>query len=75
MNAPDSHLGSDAACPICDGPVQIRATGRPPTYCGKICRQTAYRARQAAARAVADALHLRRELTVVQDAFRRRPGP
>jgi hypothetical protein len=73
-------------CPICNGPVKIRATGRPPTYCGKICRQTAYRARQAAAAAVANAEHLRRDLTALQDAlgraaravngaFQRMPGP
>jgi hypothetical protein len=67
VNAP---AGQPAVrCPVCDGPVKIRATGRPPTYCGKACRQTAYRARQAAAAAAASAQRLRQDLTVLQDAF------
>ena len=30
-------------CPICAGPVDRAATGRPPTYCSHACRQKAFR--------------------------------
>lgn len=39
------------ACPVCGAPLEIPLTGRRPVYCGKPCRQAAYRARLAAGRA------------------------
>jgi hypothetical protein len=50
------------ACPVCDRPLEIPDTGRRPVYCGKACRQAAYRARLAAARAAEHARWLRRKL-------------
>lgn len=41
---------SAGACPVCSGPVERAWQGRPAVYCGKRCRQAAYRARLAAAR-------------------------
>lgn len=37
---------SSRTCPICETPLPIRGTGRPPTYCRPACRQAAYRARK-----------------------------
>jgi hypothetical protein len=47
---------------VCGAPLRIPLTGRRPRYCGKPCRQAAYRARLAADRAAALAAGLRREL-------------
>jgi endogenous inhibitor of DNA gyrase (YacG/DUF329 family) len=41
-------MNGDHACPVCAGPVARGWQGRPPVYCGKRCRQAAYRARLAA---------------------------
>lgn len=32
-------------CSVCAGPMPMKATGRPKTYCGPACRQRAYRQR------------------------------
>jgi hypothetical protein len=53
---------SGPACPVCGTGLQIPLTGRRPRYCGKPCRQAAYRARLAAGRAAETAARVRREL-------------
>jgi len=58
---------SAPACPVCGGPLEIPAAGRRPVYCGKACRQAAYRARQAAERAVEQATWARQELARAGD--------
>lgn len=35
-------------CPVCDGPIPLRRTGRPRVYCTAACRQRADRQRRAA---------------------------
>lgn len=42
MNA-DLTLFDGDRCPICSGPIERAATGRPATYCSHACRQAAFR--------------------------------
>jgi hypothetical protein len=42
MNA-DLTLFDGARCPVCAGPIEHAATGRPATYCSHACRQAAFR--------------------------------
>lgn len=53
---------SGPSCPVCGTPLVIPPTGRRPVYCGTPCRQAAYRARAAAARAARDADWAREQL-------------
>jgi hypothetical protein len=49
--APSRHETDDRGarhCAECGALLRLRATGRPPTYCGAACRQRARRRRVAA---------------------------
>jgi endogenous inhibitor of DNA gyrase (YacG/DUF329 family) len=47
---PAGHrAGVSGVCPRCGGPVPVRATGRPASWCSQRCRRAAYEERRAAA--------------------------
>lgn len=47
-------------CPVCGAAIEVKATGRPPRFCSKACRQAANRAKQRAQAAIVQAAGLRR---------------
>ncbi|MEU6861034.1 TetR/AcrR family transcriptional regulator [Glycomyces sp. NPDC046736] len=46
---PDSRNETKRNCPVCDGPIALPSTGRPPKYCSSACRQKAFRDKRKAA--------------------------
>jgi endogenous inhibitor of DNA gyrase (YacG/DUF329 family) len=43
------RTGTSGVCPRCGGPIPVRATGRPASWCSQRCRRAAYEERRAAA--------------------------
>jgi hypothetical protein len=60
---------------VCSAPVERSWQGRPAVYCGKRCRQAAYRARLAAERAAGYAAWLREQLVTLGAELAEPYGP